>query len=94
MSKKVLDILIGQQQKGFIQGRNISECTREIYDYIYEYEEKNIPGLILLIDFEKAFDSIAWDFVHLVLDKFGFAENLIKLFQQDTNSRVAHNGWI
>ena len=32
--KKVLDILIGQQQKGFIQGRNISECTREIYDFI------------------------------------------------------------
>jgi hypothetical protein len=32
---------------------------------IMEYAEENdIPGLFLLIDFEKAFDSISWNFLN------------------------------
>ena len=30
-------------------------------------ENSNIPGLLLLIDFEKAFDSLAWSFIFEVL---------------------------
>ena len=62
--KPILTQIVKPQQKGFIQGKEISECTREIYDCMYDYEVNEDPGLILQIDFEKAFDSIAWDFIH------------------------------
>ena len=43
---------------GFLEGRSIKECTRIIYDIITKSSQQNIDGLLLLIDFEKAFDSI------------------------------------
>jgi hypothetical protein len=50
----------------------VSENTRLIYDVLHFTEEQDIPGILLLIDFEKAFDSISWVFIESVLDFFNF----------------------
>ena len=60
--KKVLDIIIAKDQTGFIKGRYIGENIRLIYDIMHYTEKLNIPGMLLLIDFEKAFDSLSWTF--------------------------------
>jgi hypothetical protein len=70
--KSVLPILISNDQTGFIPGRYIGENTRLIYDILHFTEEQDIPGIPLLIDFEKAFDSISWMFIESVLDFFNF----------------------
>ena len=57
--KGVLDKLIHQDQKGFISGRFIGENIRLIYDVLFETQNQNIPGLLLSIDFEKAFDTVS-----------------------------------
>ena len=56
--RKVLNRIISPEQNGFLEGRNISDCTRLIYDIIYACQTKEIDGLLLLVDFEKAFDSL------------------------------------
>ena len=76
--KGVLDSLISRSQCGFIQGRYIGEVTRLIYDVINHTEKSEIEGLLMLIDFEKAFDSISWKFLYNVLDYLGFTEGYIK----------------
>ena len=44
-----------------------------------EYAEENdIPGLFLLIDFEKAFDPISWNFLNNILEFFNFGESIQK----------------
>jgi hypothetical protein len=58
--KSVLPKLISGDQTGFISGRNILKNTRLIYDMNY-IEIKNIPGMILFINFEKEFDTVSWD---------------------------------
>ena len=60
--KQVLDRLISTDQTGFIEGRFIGENTRLVYDLLQFTDEKYIPGLLLLIDFEKAFDSVSLTF--------------------------------
>ena len=95
--KPLLQIIVKGTQKGFIQGRNISECTREIYDLMFEAEVCETPGLLLLIDFEKAFDSVAWDFIHFTLKSFDFPDEILKwvsLFQDGATSQVCQNGWL
>ena len=65
--KKVLSYLIHENQKGFLKGRYIGENTRLIYDVLHFTKDKNIPGILLMIDFEKAFDSVSWKFMYKTL---------------------------
>jgi hypothetical protein len=57
--KSVLPIPISNDQMSFIPGRYIGGNTRLMYDILHFMEEQDIPGILLLIDFEKAFDSIS-----------------------------------
>ena len=50
-----------------MSGRYIGENTRLIYDILHITDKLDIPGLLLIIDFEKAFDSISWKFIEKYL---------------------------
>jgi hypothetical protein len=60
------------------------------------YTEYNqIPGLLMLIDFEKAFDSIARKFIYQTLDFFNFGPSLkkwIETFYNGIKSCIIQNG--
>ena len=58
--KPVLPGLINPDQKGFVAGRYIGEAIRTTYDIMDYAKQNNTAGLILLIDFEKAYDSISF----------------------------------
>ena len=75
--KSTLTFLISETQSGFMKGRCICENIQFIYDLMPYSESKNIPCLLMLIDFEKAFDSISWSFIYNVLHFFGFGKKFI-----------------
>ena len=59
-------------------------------------EERNIPGLLMLIDFEKAFDSISFRFIEKTLLFFNFGETIkkwVKMFLYNTDVCVQLNGF-
>jgi hypothetical protein len=51
--KPFLNQIISETQQVFLRGRYIGECTRLLFDLI-EKAEEDIPGLLILLDFEKA----------------------------------------
>ena len=55
--------LIHTDQSGFMKGRNIGHNIRLILDIIEYTDSNDIPGSILLIDIEKAFDSLSQLFI-------------------------------
>ena len=61
--KQTLQDIIHENKKGFIAGRFIGENIRLIYNVLFETKQQNIPGLILSIDFEKAFDTVSLKFI-------------------------------
>ena len=75
---EVLPKLINVQQAGFVKGRYIGECIRTTAD-VFEYAHRNKKvGLLLLIDFQKAFDSVSFKYILKVLGFFGFTSDIIK----------------
>ena len=93
--KQILNKLISSDQTGFIQGRYIGENTRLIYDIMQYAEENDIPGLLLMIDFEKAFDSVSWTFMEKVFEYFNFGADIqkwIKVLHRKPISAVNQGG--
>ena len=76
--KPHLSQIIDNTQCGFVPGRYIGECTRLIFDIMKFTEDKHLPGMLVLIDFEKEFDSIHWSFIYQSIAFLGFSKDLIK----------------
>ena len=84
-------------QRDFIAGRQISDCSRLIYDAMQAAETNNLPGHLLLIDFQKAFDSISCNFFYKNLDLLGFCQKFIdciKLFNNYIEMYVLQSGYL
>lgn len=93
--KKVLPSIIDHDQTGFLEGRYIGENIRTISDLIEYTSLKNSPGIILLIDFEKAFDTIQWRHLMNSLKYFNFGESFIHWIQviySNIESTIINNG--
>ena len=73
----VLPTIISPDQTAYVKGRYIGESIRLISDILDCSEKYNIPGYILTVDLQKAFDSIDHTFLIAVLKKFGFGDNFI-----------------
>ena len=90
-------MIISKTQTDFISGRMISDNTRLIYNIMHIAESKNHTGLLMLVDFEKAFDSISWKFIYKTLQFFGYNSNFIhwiQLFNTDIKSYVLQCGYL
>jgi hypothetical protein len=91
----VLPELVHPDQSGFIRGRLIHENTLLVREMIAHHQRENLPGAILFVDQEKAFDRVDWDFRDAVLQAFGFGpffRSLVTLMHTDLNSVVMVNG--
>ena len=57
--------------------------------------KKNIPDLLLFIDFQKTFDRVEWEFLIESLKKFNLGRDFlqwVKSFYNNIQSYVVNNG--
>ena len=93
--KLYLHKIVSLSQKAFLSGRNINDNLKLMYDVLLFTEKEDIPGLLLLVDFHKAFDSISWDFIDKTLEFFNFGTDIrkwVKVFYNNISSCVQING--
>ncbi|GKA69408.1 RNA-directed DNA polymerase, eukaryota, reverse transcriptase zinc-binding domain protein [Tanacetum coccineum] len=70
----VLGDLVNEVQSAFVADRQILDGPFILDEVLQWCRRKKKHALIFKVDFEKAFDSVRWDFVDDVLNKFGFGE--------------------
>jgi hypothetical protein len=46
-----------------MQGRNILDGVAVLHEAVHEMHTKKLHGVILKIDFEKAYDKVKWSFL-------------------------------
>ena len=70
--KGVMHEIVSPENTGFAPGRFIGEnsiLTKLIQAYL---DEEDLPGALVFLDMEKAFDRVSWDFMHKSLEALGF----------------------
>lgn len=72
--ESILERVISKSQMAFLKRRNIMDgimCLREI---LHDTKNRKRDGVILKLDFEKAYDKISWKFLEDCLKQRGFDE--------------------
>ena len=69
---KVCSRLVDTNQSAFIKRRYILESVVIAHEVVHSVHSSKQPGVILKLDYEKAYDRVSWDFLHEVLESRGF----------------------
>ena len=77
MMKRVIGEILQPTQSYSIPGRDIADMIGTVRDVIEHMKQDKIGGVVLGIDWNKAFDRVEHAFLYRVLDKFGFGERMV-----------------
>ena len=66
--------LILVNQSAFMKGRHIMNGIMALHEILHETKRTKEVGLVLKLDFEKAYDKVCWEFLFSCLKIRGFSE--------------------
>ena len=72
--KSVISSVISEEQLAYVSGRCILDGPLILNEVISWTRRSKDPSLLFKIDFEKAFDSVDWNFICDVLKQMGFPD--------------------
>ncbi|CAI5459467.1 unnamed protein product [Closterium sp. Yama58-4] len=95
--KSVLHLVIYPEQYGFIPGRRLSDAVALVADVIDAAKNGDEDWYLLLVDFQKAFDSVSRNFLFEVLARMGFPDRFVgwvRGLHENTSTKLLVNGWL
>ena len=84
--KEVIGELIGPFQYAFIPGRQLPDCVVMAGEILAAWKEQGMKGFMWKEDFAKAYDSLDWRYLWVVLRKRGFPEEWIRWMKRCVTS--------
>ena len=99
LAMRLCDIMqdrIGHDQNAFIRKRYIGNNIMDLYSIIAAAEEEDEEAILILLDIEKAFDTINRSFIQQVLTGLGFPPSFLRwlqIMQTDKELRLFNNGY-
>ena len=75
--KKILSVIILENQGGFIEGRKILDNIMLVQLEIHSSCHRKEKGMVIKLDLENVFDRVRHEFLFSVMEKFGFSKALI-----------------
>lgn len=69
---KVMHSVISSNQTTFLKGRNILDAVVVLNEVMDFAKGKGKPCMLFKVDFEKAYDSVSWEFLDYMMFSMGF----------------------
>lgn len=88
--------VVEPDQTAFVQGRTIGTNILNIQGVIDQVNADNSTGILLAMDYSKAFDTIRWSLIHKALELFQFGEFLSKAVSvlfKDVKTSIYNHGF-
>ncbi|XP_071687780.1 uncharacterized protein [Rutidosis leptorrhynchoides] len=92
---KVIDKIISKEQTAFIRGRQILDGPLILNETIDWYKKCKKKLMIMKIDFEKAYDTVSWDFLQYMLRVLRFGDvrrSWIRMCLHSARTSILING--
>jgi exonuclease III len=93
--EKTLENIISTDQSGFVKGRYIGCNIQRIQNTIEMCKSLKKNGILVNIDFEKAFDTIEWKFIYKSLEVLNYPKEFIqwiKSIYRNIETCIINNG--
>lgn len=74
--------LISREQTAFMKNRNIMSGIMALHEVLHETKRKKEIGLVLKLDFEKAYDKVDWNFLFDCLKFRGFCNKWMEWIKE------------
>lgn len=78
---KVIKSIISENQPTFMKGRNLLDGVMVINELCDCARKSRQKGILSKVDFEKAYDSVRWEFLDYMLGRMGFSMTWRKWIQ-------------
>ncbi len=94
--QSVIHTIVHPSQAAYVKDRFIGCNIRLVEDVIEYFDKYNQEGVLMMLDFTKAFGSLEWNFLFNVLQKFNFGESFIKWIKtlyDDPITCIKNNGY-
>ena len=82
----MLPKLISENQTAFVHGRQILDGVLVANEVVSWMKKKKRPGILLKMDFHKAYDTVDWDAMDSVMAAMGFGLKWRYWISQSLNS--------
>ena len=74
--KKVLPLIISENQGGFVPNRQIIDNVIIVQEAVHPSIQKHEKGMIIKLDMANAFDRVSHPYLLVVLQKLGFSNEI------------------
>ena len=94
--EKVLPEIIHSNQNALVKGISIFDAIRTIDDMMGYTKEMELSGILVANDFEKAFDTLNFNFLTRILHNFNFGPSFIQWIRtlyKNISNCVMNNGF-
>ena len=77
--KRVLSDIIDERQTAFIKGRHLLHGVLIANEVVVEEAKRcKKPCLVFKVDYEKAYNSVSWEFLNYMMTRLGFCPKWLK----------------
>jgi hypothetical protein len=74
--------IVAPTQSAFIKGRYILESVVVAHEIVHSINKSGEQGVVLKLDYEKAYDRVSWTFLFEMLESRNFAPGLVNWIKQ------------